>query len=148
MILFRSMLKKPLFLEAFILLATVGILNHVAVTHNLYWSWAEFDSVVHFFGGAALSMFFLWLYFFSGWFNPQNRELKNFLLVSISGAIFIAVLWEIQELVLGESMVQKSEYAFDTTMDFIMDFLGILAACFYGYMKELKTRERASLKAP
>lgn len=141
------MLKKPLFWETFILLFGVGMLNHLAVTYSLYWSLAEFDSVVHFFGGAALSMFFLWLYFFSGWFNPQNRNLKNFLLVAILGATFFAVLWEIHELLLGESVIQKSEYPFDTGLDFIMDFLGILAACFYGYMKELKIREATNLKA-
>lgn len=135
------MTKKPLFWETFILLTVVGVLNQIAVTYSLYWSLAEFDSVVHFFGGAALAMFFIWLYFYSGYFAPKNRTLKNFLLVAIVGGTFIAVLWEVYELVLGESVLQKNAYPFDTTMDFIMDFLGMLGACFYGYLKEIKSDE-------
>jgi hypothetical protein len=135
----NQMIQKPLFWETFTLLVLVGVLNQIAVTYSLYWSLAEFDSVVHFFGGAALAMFFLWLYFFSGWFAPKNRTLKNFLLVAILGGVFVAVLWEVYELILGESVMQKQEYPFDTTLDFIMDLLGMLGACFYGYLKEIKS---------
>ena len=134
----KSILKKPLFKEMFILLAMVGVLNYVAVVYHLYWSVYEFDSVVHFLGGATLSAFFLWLYFFSGFFSPKNRSLKNFLLIAIIGMIFIAVSWEIFELFLGENVLQKSEYAYDTMMDLIMDFLGAVSIAFYAFLKEEK----------
>lgn len=130
------MLKKPLFKETFVLLAFVGVLNYIANLYHLYWSVNEFDSLVHFFGGATLSAFFLWIYFYSGFFSPTNRKFKNFLLVSILGAMFVAVSWEIYELLLGEAAMNKTEYSFDTMFDIIMDLLGILAACFYGYLKE------------
>ncbi len=132
------MFKKPLFLEMFILLTIVGILNYIATIYHLYWSIYEFDSVVHFFGGATLSAFFLWIYFFSGFFNPQNRSLKQFLIISIIGAIFIGVSWEIFELFLGEAVLQKADYPYDTMMDLIMDFLGALAICFYAFIREIK----------
>lgn len=134
------MLKRPLFLETFVLLIIVGVLNYIANLYHLYWSTNEFDSVVHFFGGAALSAAFLWFYFFSGLFNPPQRKLKNFLLVSVFGAMFVAVSWEIFELFLGEAMMKKAEYPFDTMLDLIMDFLGILAVCFYGYLKEYNAK--------
>jgi len=130
------MLKKPLFIETFILLVIVGVLDRIANIYHLYWSVNEFDSVVHFLGGATLSAFFLWLYFFSGYFNPAKRDLKTFLLVSIFGAMFVAVSWEIYEIFLGEAVMNKAEYPFDTMLDIIMDLLGILAVCFYGYLKE------------
>ena len=130
------MLKKPLFKEIFFLLALVGGLNYIANLYHLYWSANEFDSLVHFLGGAALAAFFLWLYFSSGYFNPAKRDLKKFLLVSIFGAMFVAVSWEIYELFLGEAVVNKAEYPFDTMLDLIMDFLGAVAICFYGYLKE------------
>lgn len=132
----KSILKQPLFKETFILLALVGVLNYIANLYHLYWSTNEFDSLVHFLGGATLSTFFLWLYFYSGLFNPTERKLKNFLLVSILGGMFVAVSWEIYELFLGEAVMNKAEYPFDTMLDIIMDLLGILAVCFYGYLKE------------
>jgi len=130
------MLKKPLFWEMFSLLVVTAVLDRVATIYHLYWSINEFDSIVHFFGGGALSSFFLWLYFFSGFFNPPKRNLIKFLLVSVFGAVFIAVSWEIYELLLGEAIMQKAEYPYDTMMDLIMDLLGALAVCFYAYLKE------------
>ena len=132
----KSIFKQSLFKETFILLALVGVLNYIANLYHLYWSTNEFDSLVHFLGGATLSAFFLWLYFYSDLFNPAERKLKNFLLVSIFGAMFVAVSWEIYELFLGEAVINKAEYPFDTMLDIIMDLLGILAVCFYGYLKE------------
>lgn len=120
----------------FFLLAIVGILNFIATVNHLYWSVYEFDSIVHFFGGATLSAFFLWLYFFSGLFNPAKRKLSNFLIVSIVGSLFVAVSWEIYEVFLGEVLVHKSEYPYDTMMDIIMDLFGTISVCFYGYIKE------------
>lgn len=119
-----------------IFFSVVLALHIVATIFHLYWSINEFDSLVHFFAGAALSMFFLWLYFFSGFFNPPKRSLAKFLIISILGSMFIALSWEIYELILGEVMVQKANYPFDTMMDLIMDFLGAVAACFYGYIYE------------
>lgn len=136
------MLKKPLFLETFILLAVVGMLNYAAVRFHLYWSVNEFDSLVHFLGGATISLFFSWLYFYSGFFNPASRQLKNFLVVSLLGAMLVSVLWEIFELFLGEASIDTAHYSFDTTLDFIMDFLGALGACLYGFLKETKSETR------
>jgi hypothetical protein len=130
------MLKKPLLIEAIILFLVVGILHLVATIYHLYWSIYEFDSVVHFFAGAALAAFFLWFYFFSGYFNPPKRTLTKFLLISILGAMSIAIFWEIYELIFRQTMVQKADYPYDTMMDILMSLLGVLVGCFYAYIKE------------
>ncbi len=130
------MLKKPLFLEMLILFAVVAGLHIVANIYHLYWSIYEFDSVVHFFAGAAISLFFLWFYFFSDFFSPPKRNLTNFLLVSLIGAMFVGFSWEIYELIFRQTMVSKIDYPYDTMMDLIMDLLGAVAACFYGYLKQ------------
>jgi len=83
----------------------------------------------------------LWLYFFSGFFNPQNRSLKHFLIIAIVGMLFVAVSWEIFELFLGEAVLQKAEYPYDTMMDFIMDFLGAITVSFYAFIKEGKNED-------
>lgn len=132
------MLKRPLFLETIIFLAIVAILHFFATAFHLYWSIYEFDSVVHFFAGAALSFFFLWLFFSSGFFGSSSKSLTKFLLVSLFGAMFVAIGWEIYELIFKQTMVQKADYPYDLTMDLIMDVLGIVAACFYAYLREEK----------
>lgn len=139
------MLKKTLFGEMLGLLIVVGTLNYFAVKHHLFWSVNEFDSAVHFFGGAASSIFFLWLYFFSGFFNPPKRNLTKFFAVSIFGTMFVALSWEIFELILGEVTVGKAEYPFDTALDLIMGFLGALAACLYGFVRELGNKKISDL---
>lgn len=134
------MLKKPLFIEMFILSVIVGVFHYVATAYHLYWFIREFDSLVHFIAGVAISLFFLWLYFYSCFFNPPKRNLTKFLIISILGAIFVAVFWEIFELLLGETLIQKTEYAYDTSLDLIMVFLGAMAGCFYGYLKEYNAK--------
>lgn len=129
-------MKRPLFKEMVLLALVVIALDRLATYYHLYWSIYEFDSVVHFFAAGALSLFFSWFYFFSGYFNPQKRNLRNFLLVAVLGTMFIGVSWEIYELIWKQTMVQKIDYPYDTMMDLTMDFLGTIAGCFYAYIKE------------
>ena len=132
------MLRRPLFKEFFIFLIVIGSLNYLADQFNWYWSFIPFDSFMHFLGGLWVVLFFMWFYFYSGLFAPRKRNLSQFLIVAILGLIFVAVTWEIYELILGEASFNRAGYAWDTTMDLMMDMLGGLAACFYAYLKELK----------
>jgi hypothetical protein len=116
----------------------VGILNWVATHFYLYWTVNEFDSLVHFMGGVLVALFFLWLYFHSGFFEPKKRNFTEYLKVSMLAILFVGVLWEAYELLIGEAKFAGEEYAYDTILDLIMDFLGAIVGCFYGYLKELK----------
>ncbi len=133
------MFKKHLFWETIFFLIIVGVMNIIAVKNNLYWSTSEFDSLMHFLAGVFVSFFFLWFYFFSGFFKPPKRNFLQFLLVSLLGILFIGVAWETYELILGESLFSGENYISDTVLDFIMDFLGAIVGCFYGYIRELKS---------
>lgn len=119
----------------FILLVIVWALNYVAGVYHLYWSVYEFDSLVHFLAGTSISLFFLWLYFYSGFFNPQEKKITKFFVISIFSTMFVAVSWEFFEFILGEALLQKATYPYDTMMDLIMGFLGAIAGCFYGFLK-------------
>lgn len=131
------MIKTKLFWEVWFIGAIVAVLNSFAVAYDLYWFVYELDSLVHFLAGAWVALFFLWLYFFSGFLNPKKRDLMAFLRIAFLGSLFIAFSWEIYELILGEAVIQKAEYPYDTTLDFIMDSLGIVGASFYAYIKEI-----------
>lgn len=130
-------MQKPLFKEFAFIVIFVAIINFIAVYKNLYWTIKEFDSLMHFLGGASAVLGTLWAYFFSGFFNPQKRELRHFLVLSLLGLVFVSVAWEVYELFMGVTFVAWREYSFDVTLDFIMDFLGGMAACLYAYMKEI-----------
>jgi hypothetical protein len=130
------MLKKPLFVEIIVLFLVVLVLHIVATIYHLYWSIYEFDSLVHFIAGAALALFFIWLYFFSGYFNSQKRDLTKFLVIAVLGTLFVGFSWESYELIFKQTMVSKVDYPYDLMMDLIMDFLGAIAGCFYAYIKE------------
>jgi hypothetical protein len=130
------MFKKPLFWEMFLMIAVAVILNYFAKIYHLYWSIYEFDSLVHFIAGIGVALFFLWFYFSSGFFNPLKRNFAKFLMIAIIGTVFVAILWEIYELMMGETMVQKVGYPYDTTMDIIMTVSGALVGCFYAFLGE------------
>lgn len=134
------MISKPLFREVFYLLFVVAVLNLLAIKFYLYWTVSEFDSLVHFLGGAFVGMLFLWLYFYSGIFDPQKRDLKNFVVISILSVILVGVLWEVFELIIGATNVNDLEYYFDTALDIVMDILGSLLSCFYAYIKEINIK--------
>ena len=76
------MLKNLFLAKYFILFMVVGVLPRVATVYHLYWSVYEFDSPVHFIAGASLSLF-LYGFFYSGFFNSQNKSLTKFFLISI-----------------------------------------------------------------
>ena len=135
------MSKKPLFWEMFLFVLCMGVLNAIAMHFFLYWKLNEFDSLVHFSGGAAVSATILWLYFYSPFFKPVNRGLKSFILVSVLGIIAVGFIWEIFEIVIDATSVTDPKYSYDTTLDIIMDTLGALAACLYGYLRELESKK-------
>ncbi|HEY4515919.1 MAG TPA: hypothetical protein VJH67_01890 [Candidatus Paceibacterota bacterium] len=130
------MQKNALLLtETLVLLIVIAILHNLAVYFELYWSIDSLDSVMHFLGGVWASIFTLWLFFFSGFFSPEKRSFLKILSIGILGTIFISTSWEIFELVTGTAVVEWSDYPFDTSLDFVMDFLGGITACLYAYMK-------------
>ena len=140
------MLKTTLFFETFFVLFCTFLLNEIAIDRSLYWSVNEFDSLVHFFGGAFAGLFFVWFYFFSGIFKPEKRGFKQFFFVSFVGMAFIAVSWEIYELLIGDAIFAGENYTYDTTLDFIMDSLGGLTACMYGFIKEIDSIKKELTK--
>ena len=132
------MFSKPLFKEFTILSVVFVALHLLAIYLDLYWVVDEFDSFMHFLGGAWVVLGVLWLYFCSGYFSPEKRQIRQYFLISGLGLIFFSVLWEMYELIAGVTFVEGKEYPSDTALDFIMDLLGGMAACFYAYMKEIK----------
>ena len=130
-----NILGKPLIKELVAIALLVLCLHVVAVYFYLYWSIDEFDSVMHFLGGALVALFFVYLYFVSGAFVPKRKGVANYILISLLGLVFVGVSWEIYELLYGLTYVTWADYASDTALDFVMDTLGGVSAALYGYIR-------------
>lgn len=143
MLLFVSMLlSKKFFKESFFLILVVAIANYIAVEKDLYWTIREFDSAMHFLGGAWVALSFIFIYYFSGLFNPGEITFWKFVYIAFLGTLFVSVAWEIYELAMGTTFATASEYSYDTALDFIMDGLGALAASMYAFAREVSNERR------
>ena len=130
---FTKVLEKPLFKEFILLSLSVAVLHAVATHFDLYWTTDYSDILMHFLGGAMVSVAFLWFYFYSGLFSSPNRNISLYFLIAILGTVLVSVSWEIFELLMDAERVGDIGYASDTTLDFIMDLVGALVASFYSY---------------
>lgn len=116
------------------------VMHLFALKYYLYWTVAEYDSILHFLGGLWTALLFLWFYFFSGLFAPKSRSFLSYFLISTSSLVLVGVAWEIFELLTGLTYVHWQDYYSDTALDFVMDFFGSIAGCFYAYIREIENQ--------
>lgn len=103
-------------LSALILAGILALLQHYALANLLYWYYPWFDTMMHFLGGLAVASFGVALL--------AKRRAFIFL-----GAMFgIAVGWELFELFINAE--REANFAFDTSLDLLMDALGMIVTYF------------------
>jgi VanZ family protein len=105
----------------------VAILNFAAMFYYFYWIFGWFDNVVHFFGGFAIGLLSIWIYFQSGLFKKIVPEKRQAILTSIACVLVIGVGWEIFENLNGLTQSTES-YSLDIVHDLISDFIGSVVA--------------------
>ena len=109
----ENMPRKLLFLQLLILAPLVA-LHFAGLVFYLYWYFPWFDLITHFMGGMWAGAFLLWL-------REQAGYAPNLLFV-VAGTLLIGIVWEIFELAAG--LPRDANYAFDTSLDLLMDVLG------------------------
>jgi membrane associated rhomboid family serine protease len=139
---FKNIVDKPLFKELIICAILLYSLDSLAWKYHLYYQeiGGEFDSFMHFLGGLTTALGVLWLYFFSGIFEPRNRKYSNFFLITVLGIIFVGFAWEIYEILAGTMSINEADYMYDTTLDVIFDVFGVISGCIYGFKLERKIK--------
>ncbi len=105
----------------------VAVLNFTAMFYYFYWIFAWFDNVVHFFGGFAIGLLAIWIYFQSGLFKKIVPEKRQAILTSIVCVLIIGIGWEIFENLNGLTQSTES-YPLDIVHDLISDFIGSVVA--------------------
>jgi putative flippase GtrA len=123
------MLKKPLFIEFFVLSALVAILHYIALTFFLYWITDWFDIMMHFLGGAVIGLMVTFIFFTSGYIKYPNDHWVVVLSVTLGAVLIVGLTWELWEIFVGFTDVLKDRN--DTILDIIMDLLGGCAAYLY-----------------
>jgi hypothetical protein len=101
-------------LAALVLSSLLAFLQHEALANLWYWRYLWFDTVMHFLGGLALASFGIALL-------DKHRAL-----VFLAGMLAIAVGWELFELAINAE--REANFAFDTSLDLLMDALGMSLA--------------------
>lgn len=135
------MLKTPLFIRIFIIIAVIAALHLSALQFYLYWRLWWFDILTHFLGGLWVAMFFLWLFFQFGFTNIIKNDKENNLKVALLSSLALGLAWEVFEYYFGITFINTPGYVFDTVMDISLDTIGGFVAynffVFKGYHKRV-----------
>jgi hypothetical protein len=112
------MMHRPaLFLTQTAVVLLVAAVHLSALQWYLYWYYPWLDLFSHFLGG-------LWIALASAWLlSYVAREVT--VLRLILAAMVIGVAWEVFEVFAG--IPREANFAFDTSLDLTMDFIGALA---------------------
>lgn len=130
------MLKQPIFLFLFVLIAVIAILHRVALELYLYWTLWWFDILMHFLGGLWVGLSVLWLVFLSGYIKRIPFGRVQALVITIVSVFVVATSWEVFELWSG--ILTDDSYFFDTSIDLGMGVLGAMSGYLYIFLKYLK----------
>lgn len=105
---------RTLFILQAILIAIVGTVHLIAIQLYLYWLFPWLDIFVHFFGG-------LWVVLAAMWLLASAHQRTPFIRVFLI-LVVVSVGWELFELWGG--IPREANFAFDTSLDLLMDTLG------------------------
>ena len=117
-----SRVQIPYSLVLFLL--TIAIVNALAGMHSWYWTMRWFDMPMHFAGGAWLAFFGVWWYYTRKGLIPSS--FATLILVCVSFAVTVGVLWEVYEGIVGLITVGHVNAWRDTVSDIHLDILGSL----------------------
>lgn len=101
-------------LAALVSASVLAYLQHEALANLWYWHYPWFDTLMHFIGGLTVATFGIALL------------AKRRAFVFIAGMLLIAVGWELFELAIHAE--REANFAFDTSLDLLMDALGMTVA--------------------
>ena len=101
-------------LAALVFATLLAYLQHNALANLWYWHYPWFDTLMHFLGGLTVATFGIALL-------DTRRAL-----VFLAAMLGIAIGWELFELSINAE--REANFAFDTSLDLLMDALGMSLA--------------------
>ena len=126
------MSKKKFLIGITIFIWIILILDLIASYYFLYWRFWWADIVMHFFGGAWLTLLGYYIFYLSDFkeklltwkpgFQVNFLEKYSVLTISLLFVLTISLLWEGFELIFAFPL--KVGYSGDTVLDLVMDIIG------------------------
>lgn len=110
--------NKPLLNSVIYVFVLLLIIEIVARMYDLYFQIYWLDFVTHFLGGLLIFLALKLIF-------PKINLFYSFLSIFL-----ISVVWEVLELILGNTNLYFSGYGLDTTFDFIFAFIGAIAGIY------------------
>jgi hypothetical protein len=126
------MLWNRYFIPFFLVLSGVAFFHWIGTTELYYWTITWYDIPMHFFGGVWVALAALWVSEMPCAGRLKKGVFRAFPSMSsiLACVIAVGIAWEAYEVIFGIADVQMAGYAFDTTLDLVMDTLGGLAVAF------------------
>jgi hypothetical protein len=109
---------------AFIAAISLRLIHLKAMHEKLYFFYPYFDVPVHFLGGIAAALLFLFIYLIITKARSGEWNEREVALTIIFGTLAIGIGWEIFEYLAG--LTTELNYARDTLLDLTMDLMGSL----------------------
>ena len=125
------MIKWQLFKHTLSVLFALTVLELLANVFYLHWTVWWFDVILHFLGGASVSMTAVLILHYQ-----LNQTISQFklILIGVIGALVIGFLWEVYEVLAGDTFLSDGiSYWRDTSSDLIMDICGGFFATLYSF---------------
>jgi len=138
------MLKKKLLLISFITILITAILHYLSIKLNWYFTFKQIDIIVHILGGFWIAITAIWFCLeFKHIETIINYKTKYFIAILVY-VLIIGVIWEIFELISGNTFLHSSNFWTDSTSDMINNFLGGFIA--YVYFIRMKNYKSETIK--
>ena len=133
---YNLIVKRILLAEIFFIGISVAVLHKIALSLFLYWNVFWFDIMMHFLGGALISLITLFFIYDSKFLNFKIKDKIVIFSIAVGMTLIIGLGWELWELYCGFTDIVED--GADTFLDLIMDILGAIAAYFYSKDKICK----------
>jgi hypothetical protein len=130
-------MKNKLLRISFGLVVLTGFLHLLGTFYDFYWDSFWFDALMHFLGGLAMGMIFLWLWYSSGLFEKSLPTKREAMIATVAFAMLVGIGWEVFEYVYGIANPVGGNYPVDTFHDLLFDFVGGTVAGLVGQIKSL-----------
>lgn len=108
------------YLQLLILIVIIAVLHIVGLKFYLYWQLVWYDRIIHILGGAWIAIIALQVTKAS---SPEIPARRLFI-ISLCAALFVGLVWEVFEIVIGFANPASRGYGIDTTTDLIFDVIG------------------------
>jgi mannose/fructose/N-acetylgalactosamine-specific phosphotransferase system component IIC len=112
-------IQSRTFILFIVALCVLAVAHKIAILFFLYWTYPWLDIPMHALGGMVVALGFLMV------FNEYTHGMfRRGLLITVSVAFMVGLLWELFELANGITVLTDAGYALDTGHDLVMDIVG------------------------